>query len=140
MRRPLKITCITALIIAAVLAFAWPYIQMEFSGSAHYTEQDKREYNFYTPDILKKIPRITSRYDFDFSNNAGPGTQVNVVKFYGTNDTGKVEQYLSSAGYKKDNCDLGSTCWRKTDPRESIYIDTLKGEKTVVVQVMYDFN
>ncbi|MEN3753799.1 hypothetical protein ABC733_17605 [Mangrovibacter sp. SLW1] len=84
-----------------MVAYTIPYIKMEFVGSAHYTEQDQREYKFYTPDILKRMPRISDHYDFDFSNITGPANQVNAIKFYGTDDTSIINSYLASLDYKK---------------------------------------
>jgi len=140
MRKSLKVLVIIIVVITAVLTYAWPYIEMEFTGSAHYTEQDKREYNFYTPDILKKIPRISPRYDFDFANITGPATHVYAVKFYDTEDIRRINTYLASTGYiRQDECDAESVCWRGTDPQEIIYVGMLRGEKTVIVQVVYDF-
>lgn len=140
MRKLLKVLSGVVIIIAAALTYAWPYIKMEFTGFANYTEQDKREYDFYTPDILRKMPRISERYDFDFANVTGPAKHVNAVKFYGTDDTSKINAYLISIGYKKqDECDLNASCWQGTDPQETIYVGVLTGEKTVIVQVVYNF-
>ncbi|RRZ87237.1 hypothetical protein [Erwinia sp. 198] len=140
MHKSLKILCPVFIVAVAALASTWPYIRMEFAGSAHYTEQDKREYNFYTPDILKKMPRISCRYDFDFANITGPATHVYAIKFYDTADTHRVNNYLASAGYKQQNeCDAESVCWRGSDPLEIIYVGVLRGEKTVIVQVVYNF-
>ena len=139
MRKSLEVSGSAIFIIAVALTYAWPWVKMEFAGSAHYTEQDKREYDFYTPDILRKMPRISARYSFDFANTAGPATHVYAVKFYDTKDTGKIENYLTSIGYKRTECDFESTCWRRTDPQESVYVGTLKGEKTVIVQVVCNF-
>jgi hypothetical protein len=139
MRNSLRVLIATVVVIAAALVWMWPYIQMEFAGSAHYTEQDKREYDFYTPDLLKKMPRISPRYDFDFANIAGPASHVYAVKFYGTRETKEIEDYLESSGYRKSICDSGEVCWRSSEPQESIYIGTLKGENTVIIQMVYDF-
>lgn len=139
MRKSFKVLSGAVIIVAAALTYVWPYIVMEFAGSAHYTEQDKREYKFYTPDILKKMPRISSRYSFDFANITGPATHVYAVRFYDAKDIGKIEDYLRSIGYKQDRCDFESVCWRSTDPQESVYVGTLNGEKTVIVQVVYNF-
>lgn len=140
MRKSFKVLSGVVIVIAAALTYAWPYIKMEFTGFDNYTEQDKREYNFYTPDILRKMPRISERYDFDFANVTGPAKHVNAVKFYGTDDTSKINAYLTSIGYtKQDECDLNSSCWRGTDPQETIYVGILTGEKTVIVQVVYNF-
>ncbi|QTF10783.1 hypothetical protein HC231_11800 [Brenneria izadpanahii] len=139
MRKSLKILSGIIIIVVIALACIWPYVKMEFAGSAHYTERDKREYDFYTPDILKKMPRISTRYSFDFANIAGPAAHVYAVKFYGTKKTNKIEDYLTSIGYKQDKCDFESVCWRSSDPQESVYVDTLNGEKTIIVQVVYNF-
>lgn len=57
MRRSLKLLSVVVIVSAAALAYIWPYMQMEFAGSAHYTEQNKREYDFYTPrDSEKNSP------------------------------------------------------------------------------------
>lgn len=139
MRNSLWVLIAMVAVIAAALVWVWPYIQMEFAGSAHYTEQDKLEYAFYTPDLLKKMPRISPRYDFDFANITGPASHVYAVKFYGTRETKEIEDYLESSGYRKSKCDSGEVCWRSSEPQESIYIGTLKGENTVIIQMVYDF-
>ncbi|WON76492.1 hypothetical protein [Serratia sp. UGAL515B_01] len=140
MRKSLKVLFGVVIVVVAALLYAWPYVEMELAGFANYTEQDKREYEFYTPDILKKMPRITENYDFDFANITGPAKHVNAVKFYGTDNTSKIDAYLTAIGYKKqDECDLNSSCWRASDPNETIYVGILTGEKTVIVQVVYDF-
>lgn len=140
MRKSFIVFIITIIISAAALIYAWPYIRMEFTGFANYTERDKREYDFYTPDLLRKMPRISENYDFDFSNVTGPAKHVNAVKFYGTDDTSKIDAYLTSNGYRKQaECDLNSACWRGADPQETVYVGILTGEKTVIVQVVYNF-
>ncbi|OHY69517.1 hypothetical protein BB778_09995 [Pluralibacter gergoviae] len=139
MRKSLMLLGGVVIVLFVTVIYAWSWIKMEFAGSAYYTESDKREYNFYTPDVLKKIPRITPRYSFDFANITGPAAHVHSVKFYGSLDTGKIEGYLSGVGYRRYKCDFDTTCWRKNDPKESIYIDALTGEETVIVQVVYHF-
>ncbi|AHG20069.1 hypothetical protein Z042_10840 [Chania multitudinisentens RB-25] len=140
MRKSLKVFSCIAIAVAVVLIFAWPYITMEFAGSAHYTEQDKREYNFYTPDILKKMPRITPRYDFDFANITGPASHIYAVRYYDTDDSSKVDAYLNSIGYRKqDDCHIEAVCWRKTDPQEIVTVSTLNNPKALLVSVIYNF-
>jgi hypothetical protein len=56
MRKSFKVVGSVIIVAAAALTYVWPYIVMEFAGNAHYTEQDKRKYEFYTPDLLKKMP------------------------------------------------------------------------------------
>ncbi|AHG19288.1 hypothetical protein Z042_06395 [Chania multitudinisentens RB-25] len=139
MRNSYKILAVVAVVMVATLAYAWPYIAMEFAGSAHYSEQDTREYEFYTPEILKRMPRISPRYDFDFANITGPATHVYAVKFYDTEATKEIEEYLESTGYMQEMCDFEVVCWRSSDPQESVYVGTLNGEKTVIIQVVYNF-
>lgn len=54
-----SVTVALGVIVAAgiVLTAALPYVKMEFAGSAHYTEQDTREYEYYTPELLKNMLR-----------------------------------------------------------------------------------
>ncbi|MHA0870965.1 hypothetical protein [Enterobacter cloacae] len=140
MRNSFKLLAVLVLLIAAALFWFWPYIQMEFAESAHYSEQDQREYDFFTPEVLKKMPRISPKFDFDFSNITGPASHVYAVKFYGTKETSKIEEYLKSKGYKQEQCEAGEICWRGNDPQETVYLDMLNGENTVIVQVVYNFN
>lgn len=53
MKKSLKIM-LTVLVICVIgLFYVLQYLSMEFSDGADYTEKDKREYNFYTPELLK---------------------------------------------------------------------------------------
>lgn len=141
MRKSVKVISVAIILIAAGLVYVWPYVQMEFAGSANYTEQDKREYNFYTPEILRDMPRISKRYDFDFANITGPAKHVYAVKFYGVTEVGEIEKYLISRKYvKQDSCNIKATCWTASDPLKTIYVGTLTGENTVIVQVVYNFS
>ncbi|UYA60483.1 hypothetical protein NAL19_2344 [Pectobacterium sp. F1-1] len=122
--------------VATVIGTIWPYINMNFASSAHSTEQDKREYAFYTPDILKNMPRITNHYDFNFSNVTGPEAKVWTVNFYGTDDTGKVHTYLTSIGYEKQKrCDVEAECWRTAGTHDVVTVATFDTDKSVMVQV-----
>ncbi|MBA5203607.1 hypothetical protein ABRQ00_07875 [Pectobacterium aroidearum] len=137
MSKPLKMFAIIGIIVvAAVIGTIWPYVKMNFASSAHYSEQDEREYAFYTPDILKNMPRITARYDFNFSNVTGPEAKVWTVNFYGTDDIGKVHGYLISAGYEKqERCDVEAECWRVAGTNEVVTVATFDTDKSVMVQV-----
>lgn len=109
------VKCRYGILIAIVVVFvvAWPYIKMEFAESAHYAEQDRREYAFYTPDILKKMPRISPDYDFDFANIAGPATLAHAINFYGTEDWHRVAAYLTANNYvRQESCNIENVCWR----------------------------
>lgn len=140
MRNSFRVLIATVVVIAAVLAWAWPYVQMEFAGSAHYTEQDKREYEFYTPDILKEMPRISPQYDFDFANITGPASHVYAIRYYDVVDSGKIDLYLGSLGYKKQNkCHIEAVCWLGTDPQEIVTVSTLENPRSLLISVIYNF-
>ncbi|WP_224653261.1 hypothetical protein [Pectobacterium versatile] len=137
MSKPLKVFAVLGIIgSVAVVGSIWPYIKMNFAGSARYTELDKREYAFYTPDILKNMPRITHHYDFSFSNVAGPEAKVWTVNFTGTDDTREIQSYLTSVGYEKQaHCDVEAECWRALGSNEVITVATFDTDKSVMVQV-----
>lgn len=82
------------------------------------------------------MPRITDRYDFNFSNVTGPEAKVWTVNFYGTEDTSKVHTYLTSMGYKKqERCDVEAECWRAAGTHDVVTVATFDTDKSVVVQV-----
>jgi len=136
MKSSLKATLFIIVVIAGVFFYCWPTIKKELAGSAHYTEQDKREYEFYTPGILKKIPRISERYEFDFYNVAGPGSLVYSVTFYNTIDASRVNAYLASLGYIKQNfCSVEGYCWKGSDPAETVTVSSVSKINVVMVQV-----
>lgn len=138
MRNTYKILTAAVVVISVALVWAWPYIAMDFAGSAHYTEQDLREYEFYTPNILKEMPRVSSRYDFDFSNTTGPASQVYAITFYEADRQDAVDAYLSSKGYtKQKDCHIKAVCWRGSDSEETITVSNLKAESIILVSVIY---
>lgn len=135
------VLCAVVVIIAGILFWISPYIKMDIADSAHYTEQDKKEYEFYTPDILKKMPRISSHYDFTFKNISGPDIQVYNLTFYQTENTKQIEDYLTSVGYRRqDICNLELICWRGKNAQETVYVGTLNSTKAVSVQVVEEYH
>ncbi|ELY7392465.1 hypothetical protein SOJ80_002683 [Cronobacter universalis] len=141
MRKKAKVLIGLAVLLAGAFGCAIPYIKMEFTESAYYTEKDEREYRFFTPQILQEMPRISEKYEFSFINVSGPASQVHVVKFYRTSDTRQVDRYLTSKGYKQQaTCDIEATCWRGSDPQETLYVGTFKDENMVMIQVVIDFS
>ncbi|WP_312046488.1 hypothetical protein [Erwinia sp.] len=140
MRKSRKILVGIVVVLAAVFIYAWPYIGMDLAGSANYTEQDSREYNFYTPEILKSMPRISSSYDFDYANITGPSAHVYAIKFHNTSDTKEVGNYLNSKGYDKQRtCHIKADCWQGKDPKEVITVSVLTDPDTVLVAVNQSF-
>lgn len=138
MRNALKIFTAVAVVIIVGLAWTWPYIEMSFEGSAHYTEQDKREYEFYTPDVLREMPRISPRYDFNYVNITGPAAFIHAVSFYDIDDSGKVDLYLEEKGYtKQDDCFIDGKCWKGRDPEETITVAHHEKKNFIQVSVIY---
>ncbi len=136
MKMPVKIFCAVAVIIGAAITYAWPWIKMDFAENARYTELDKREYEFYTPDLLKKMPRISPDYVFDYSNISGPQALIFSVTFYGTDDTSKIRNYLSSAGYKQQTtCDVEAECWRAAGSKDIVSVAKITSSQMVLVQI-----
>lgn len=56
MRKAIAMLMSVVVISGIALVIIWPHLKMEFASSAHYTSQDKREYEYYTPELLKKCP------------------------------------------------------------------------------------
>jgi len=140
MRKSYKVLGSVIMIAVVAMIYVWPYMAMEFAGSAHYTEQDKREYEFYTPDLLKKMPRISPRYDFDFANITGPASHVYAVRYFGADDSRQIENYLNTMGYQKqESCDIEAVCWRSADPQEIVTVSTLDSPKALLVSVIYNY-
>ncbi len=136
MKKTHKIMPGTLVVLVGIFASFWPTIQMELANSAHYTEKEKRQYEYYTPEILKKMPRISERYEFDFYNVAGPGSLVYSITFHNTLDTVRISTYLASLGYVKQNtCPVEGECWSSSDPAESITVSSVTKMNAVMVQV-----
>ena len=132
-----KVLLATFAVIALALVYAWPYVKMDFAESASYTEQDKREYEFFTPDLLKKIPRVSDNYQFGYSNVAGPGLLIYDVKFSGTTDASRIDTYLEENGYKRLGiCDIQGECWQGDDPKVSVSVGIVSKPETVIVSIM----
>ncbi|WP_416412948.1 hypothetical protein [Pantoea sp. App145] len=142
MNKPFKIATSIIVIIVAVLAgvfaYYWPITKLEFEGSAHYTEQNKRLYEHFTPDILKNMPRISDNYQFAFQNISGPAALIYEVRFNGTTDTSKISAYLESLGYiKQSSCSIEGECWRGNIPEEEVAVGAVEKTNVVIVSVIH---
>ncbi len=103
----------TIAIIAFLLAWKWPVIKFGLEDGGKYTENDRQVYQSFTPDILKKMPRITANYEFDYHTVSGPGSVGNSLTFHGTTDTSQIDTYLNSPGYvKQQSCMVQGICWK----------------------------
>lgn len=128
----MSIVCISGITAITV----WPYMKMEFASSAHYTEQDKREYEYYTPELLKEIPRISKDYEFSYSNISGPQAFVYSVQFNGTTNTSQIHDYLVSKGYVSQNtCDTAAECWRSPHSKDVVSFYGLEKLNLVSVEI-----
>ncbi|MFE8116275.1 hypothetical protein [Brenneria goodwinii] len=136
MKTFLKVLACVIVVISVGGFFAWPYLKMEFASSAYYTQQDKREYEYYTPELLKNIPRISENYKFEFGNVSGPQAHVFTVRFYGAADTSKIRNYLTSVGYKPQaSCDVEAECWRTQRSKDVVTLIKYNSPDCVVVQI-----
>ncbi|WP_039054752.1 hypothetical protein [Enterobacter sp. Bisph1] len=137
-----KLSAIVLASFAIAVTLAWPYIKMEFASSAWYTEQDKRQYNYYTPDLFKKIPRISKDYSFSFGRVTGTEANVFTLRFYGVTDTEVIRRFLISEGYQpQTSCDVDAECWNHAASHDDVSIGNLRSEKAVFVQIyrrLYD--
>lgn len=132
-----KVLLATFAIVFIGLVYAWPYVKMDFAESASYTEQDKRQYEFFTPDLLKKIPRVSESYQFGYSNVSGPDLLIHDVKFLGTTDASRINTYLEENGYKRLGiCDIEGECWQGDDPKISVSVGIVSKPETVIVSVI----
>jgi len=109
---------------------------MEFASSAYYSEQDKRAYEYYTPELLKKIPRISGDYKFEFGRITDSEANVYTVKFYGVVETSRIRNYLTSAGYEpQKSCDVEAECWESQATHDEVTVGNLHSTKGVFVQI-----
>lgn len=135
MKTSLKVTLTILVVCAMSLAYGIQHLRMEFAEGADYTEQDKQEYDFYTPKLLENMPRITNNFNFHYSNVSGtnPALIFN-VRFIGITDTEKIDSYLEKQGYKKgSSCSFGGDCWNGNDPDITVSVESEKNPSAVLV-------
>ncbi|WON77061.1 hypothetical protein [Serratia sp. UGAL515B_01] len=136
MRRAIVALIVVVIVAGIALVVGWPYVKMEFANSAYYTEQDKRAYEYYTPEILKKIPRISDNYEFEFGRITGTEANVFTVKFYGVAETQSIRNYLKSEGYElQASCDVEAECWKSRATNDEVTVGNMLSQKGVFVQI-----
>ncbi|MFX2609524.1 hypothetical protein [Enterobacter mori] len=136
MKKFILLAGIASAIIAAFIFFVWPYLKMELASSAYYNQNDKREYDYYTPELLKNMPRTSSSYAFEYGYVSGPEAYVFTVRFHGATDTGKINNYLESSGYKhQTQCDVKAECWRAPRSRDVVTVIKYTVPDSVAVQI-----
>ncbi|WP_039056277.1 hypothetical protein [Enterobacter sp. Bisph1] len=137
MRTSLKL--IFAMLVLCIVGFAFVlhYLNMEFAENADYTEQDKREYDFYTPTLLKNMPRISNAYRFHYRNVSGPNPAlVYQVAFSGTTDTRKIDAWLVKQGYIKNGICHTHSCWTGQNPDITLSIGIENTSNIVHVEMV----
>lgn len=118
------------------LFFFYPYLKMNLASSSYYNEQDEKKYEYYTPDLLKKMPRISHDYAFEFGKIDSQQAQVFTVRFYGSTETHVIENYLASAGYRQQSqCDVEAECWMANKNTDLITVIKYTSPESVVVQI-----
>ena len=123
-------------IVGIGLVIGWPYIRMEFASSAYYTRENQRQYEYYTPELLKKMPRVSSDYKFEFGRITGTEANVFTVKFYGVSDTRSIRDYLKSEGYEpRASCDVEAECWKSRATNDEVTVGNIHSQTGVFVQI-----
>ncbi|WP_342755503.1 hypothetical protein AAGQ96_10685 [Pantoea sp. MBD-2R] len=124
MKTSLKIMLVMLVVCIIGLFYGLQYFMMEFADGADYTEQDKREYDFYTPELLKNMPRVSNTYSFHYSNVSGPNPAlIYRADFSGTTDTSRINTYLAQNGFKKGGvCNISGDCWTGKDPNITVSV------------------
>ncbi len=138
MKKSLKVMLVVLVVCITGLFYGLQYFKMEFTDSADYTEKDKREYDFYTPKLLKNMPRVSNTYSFHYSNVSGPNPAlIYKASFSGTTDTSKIDTYLEKNGYKKSGgCNTSGTCWIDKDPNITVSVEIKEHPMTIYVEMI----
>lgn len=136
MRKLASVGIVLCVVMGAAVAVSWPSLELRLTDNTVYQETDRRQYEYFTPEVLKNIPRISDKYIFDYALVDGSPRTVHAVKFYGTTDVKPVKRYLESLGYRAHaGCDIGNECWKGSNPLETISVEGLNRQAGVIVIV-----
>lgn len=131
--KPVVLIIVAIILISATVA--WPYLKMELASSAYYSQSDTREYEYYTPELLKKMPRISPSFTFQYMSNHDSRNALYGIRFEGTTETDEVKTYLKSSGYQPQAaCDTSAECWHKERSNEVVSLYSSSTPDYVVVQ------
>lgn len=138
MKKSVKIMLAVLVVCVISLLYGLQYLRMEFSDGADYTEQDKREYNFYTPELLKNMPRVSNAYRFHYSNVSGPNPAlIYQAIFSGTTDPTQIDSYLEKNGYKKiGTCNRNEDCWIGKDSNITVSVGVDENPNAIRVEMV----
>ncbi|QDY41656.1 hypothetical protein [Candidatus Pantoea soli] len=138
MKTSLRITL--SILITCALGLAWGlhFLRMELADGADYTEQDTQQYEFYTPDLLKKMPRITESYRFHYSNVSGPNpARIFQLRFTGVTDNAPIKTYIERNGYKKSEaCSFAGDCWAGQDPDIRVTVEVREKPRSLLITLV----
>ncbi|ELF4281892.1 hypothetical protein RNF85_000403 [Salmonella enterica] len=120
------------------LFYGLQYLRMEFADGADYTEQDKKKYDFYTPKLLKNMPRISDVYSFHYSNVSGPNPALIFrVIFSGSTDAGRINTYLEKNGFKRTGvCNTNGECWIGKDQSTTVSVEYQDNPSAIRVEMI----
>ena len=132
----MKSVMVWSLATALVGAVAWPYVKMEFASSAYYRQSDGTEYNYYTLDLLKRMPRISPDYSFQYMSNHDSPSVLHGIRFEGTTETISIRNYLKSEGYEQQShCATQAECWQNPGSTDVVSLYSVNSPDYVVVQM-----
>lgn len=131
----------TLFIIGIIITAVWIFLKMLFIESINYTERDWLAYHFYTPELFKKIPRVSGNYEFTFNNITEADDHLFTMRYYGVTDVSVIRNYLKSEGYVPQKfCDIEAECWKKKDYIDMITVATHHSEKEVLVGILREYS
>lgn len=138
MKNPQKFVLIAGVILIIGMTYGFHYLKMVFAEGAEYSESDKKDYDFYTPELLKNMPRITNDFRFNYNNESGPNPAlIHQVRFFGTNDTSEIDNYLERNGFKKGGlCDFRGECWSNKNSNVNLSVEVEGNSSTVIVSMV----
>ncbi|ABS48840.1 MULTISPECIES: hypothetical protein [Yersinia pseudotuberculosis complex] len=136
MKKVAIIFIVLILIVALPMIYFWPTIKVLTGGNSRYTEQDKKNYQLLTDEIIKNCPRISSNYEFGYATVDGPGIEVSAVTFHGSNDIEKIHNYLYSIGFTLDRTEDSGEYWKSERSDKTVHIGVINSPKTTIVEVM----
>ena len=138
MKKSLRILLCVLIACVVGMAYGLNYLRMEFADSANYTEQDSLDYDFYTPDLLKKMPRITDNYSFYYSNVSGPNPAlIFQLRFIGATNADKINAFMKEKGFKQSEaCSFAGDCWTGDDPHVTVSIEIEEQPRKVLVSMV----
>lgn len=138
MKTSFRVALCVLIVFAIALAYGFQYFRMAFADSADYTEADKKDYDFYTPDLLKKLPRITDNYNFHYGNVSGPNPAlIFQVRFIGVTETKQLNAFMKQNGYtKSEACSFAGDCWAGNDADVTVSIGIEEKPGAVLVTMV----